>query len=111
MFLLLRNNTHHFRFVIPPHLRSQIGKREIRKSLQTGNKREAQRQALILAGQVYSELNGYKEKRLLPVKRSKQLINLFDMYISERRLQGAREHTILTKRSANHLKLPCPAIE
>ena len=33
MYLQLRNNTYHFRFVVPPEYRSIVGKREIKQSL------------------------------------------------------------------------------
>ena len=58
MYLMLRNNTCHFRFVVPPHCRHTIGKREIRKSLKTGDKRKAQIQAIVLTGNLFAELEG-----------------------------------------------------
>jgi len=52
LFLCLQGNTYHYRKAVPALLRSYVGKREIKKSLQTGNKLEARRKALILENYV-----------------------------------------------------------
>lgn len=93
MYLCLRNNTYHFRFVIPPEYRERFGKREIRQTLHTGNKREAQRQAIMLAAKVYSDLEEQ------PVS-APTLRKVFASYIHEKQLQGLRSQTIHIKKVA-----------
>jgi len=48
---LLKNSfgIYHLRLAVPKHLRHTIGKREIKKTLRTGNRREALRKARRLA--------------------------------------------------------------
>lgn len=50
---LLKNSfgIYHLRLVVPKHLRHTVGKREIKKTLRTGNRREALRKARRLATQ------------------------------------------------------------
>ncbi|WP_272699811.1 site-specific integrase [Desulfovibrio sp. Fe33] len=52
LFLCLQGHTYHYRKVIPIALRPYLGKREIKKSLETGNKLEARGKALLLAVKV-----------------------------------------------------------
>lgn len=61
-YLLLNGfNIYHLRLPVPKHLQSVIKQREIKRSLRTGNHREALRKARILAGK-FQEIFDYMSK-------------------------------------------------
>jgi len=61
LFLCLQGNTYHYRKVVPVFFRPLLGKREIKKSLHTGNKLEARHKALLLAGVIEETLKQAKK--------------------------------------------------
>lgn len=61
LFLCLQGNTYHYRKAIPSMLRPYLGKQEIKKSLRTGNKLEAQSKALLLNEKISALLNKARE--------------------------------------------------
>jgi len=98
MYIQLRNNIYHFRLKVPSKYRKRVGKREIRQSLNTGDKQEAQRQAIVLAGKFMSEFEQYSSNDVSSQNHPK-LSECFDQYITEQKLQEITTQTINNKQS------------
>lgn len=71
MYIQLRNNIYHFRLKVPSKYRKRIGKREIRQSLNTRGKHEAQRQAIVLAEKYMAEFEQYSSNGISPRNQPK----------------------------------------
>lgn len=98
MYIQLRNNIYHFRLKVPTKYRKRVGKREIRQSLNTGDKQEAQRQAIVLAGKFMAEFEQYSCNDVSPRNHPK-LSECFDLYLAEQKLQEITAQTINNKQS------------
>ncbi|WP_321403844.1 site-specific integrase [Maridesulfovibrio sp.] len=86
LFLCLQGHTYHYRKVIPAPLRPYLGKREIKKSLQTGNKLEARRKSLVLGEKVEKIIQytrAIMAKSTLSDETKKKIITQYFQYLIE----------------------------
>jgi len=77
LFLCLQGNTYHYRKAVPSDLRCHLGKQEIKKSLRTGNKLEAQSKALLLNEKVTTLLNkarGFMKNNKISTDEKRQIL-------------------------------------
>lgn len=84
LFLCLQGNTYHYRKAVPTFFRPLLGKREIKKSLHTGNKLEARHKALLLGGYIEDALKQTKEilmSKTISEKEIKKLLRDYFHYI------------------------------
>lgn len=91
MYLQNRNGIYYFRWRVPDRLRHVYGRREIRQSLRTGNKREAQQQAVVLAAQVLNRHEQPPTALQAPLQppTGEKLSVLLEVYLEEQERRKA----------------------
>lgn len=92
LFLCLQGNTYHYRKAVPTLLRPYLGKREIKKSLCTGNKLEANRKSLLLGSYIEEALILTKSIIMSKALPEDEIQNLLRDYF----------HFLLRSESLNH---------
>jgi integrase len=81
--LYLKRNTYCFRWTFSDRLVTLLGKRELRRSLQTGNRRLATQRAVRLAARLYALRALFDKEAPMPQITPQQLQTLLDRYIHE----------------------------